>query len=95
MIECPLTKKEREAAKLHLTDLNVVKDNNNRKSDLLQFYAKVETFCSKTRSAYKLMNPHTSHCYIDTTYAKQLGLPFRHTGHMSIITAGMKHLPED
>jgi len=92
---CPLTKKEREVAKLHLTDLNVVKDNDNRKSDLLRFYAKVETSRSKTRSAHTLMDPGASHCYIDTAYAKQLGLPFRHAGRMSIITAGTKHPPED
>ena len=81
MMKCSLTKKEREAAKLHLTDLNV-KDNNNRKSDLLWFYAKFETSCSKTHSAYTLIDPSASHCYIDTTYAKQLNLPFQYAGCM-------------
>jgi len=40
------------------------------------------------------MHLGTSHCYIDTAFAKQLGLPFRHAGHMSIVTAGTKHPPE-
>jgi len=41
------------------------------------------------------MDPRASHCYIDTTFVKQLRLHFRHVGHMSIITAGTKHPPED
>ena len=95
-MERPLTKKEREAAKLHLTDLNVVcKDIDNEKSDLLRFYAKIQTSRSKTRSAYTLMDPGASHCYINTSYAKRLGLPFRLAGRMSIITAGTKHPPEE
>jgi transposase InsO family protein len=67
----------------------------NDKSDLLRFYAKVQTSHSKTRSAYTLMDPGASHCYVDTSFARQLGLPFRHAGRMSIITAGTKHPPED
>ena len=96
-MERPPTKKEREATKLHLTDLNVVRKDidNEKKSDLLRFYAKVQTSRSKTRSAYALMDPGASHCYIDTSFAKQLGLPFRHAGRMSIITAGTKHPPEN
>ena len=41
------------------------------------------------------MDPGASHCYIDSNYARQLGLPFRRAGRMSIITAGTKHPPED
>ena len=37
------------------------------------------------------MDPGASHCYIDSNYARQLGLPLRHAGKMSIITAGTKH----
>jgi hypothetical protein len=96
-MERPPTRKEREATKLHLTNLNVVRKDidNKKKSDLLRFYIKVQTSRSKTRSAYTLMDPGASHCYIDTSYAKQLGLPFRHAGHMSIITVGTKHPPEN
>jgi len=78
-----------------LTNLNVIRKDIIDKSDLLCFYAKVQTSQSKTRSAYTLMDPGASHCYIDTAFAKQLGLPFRHAGRMSIITAGTKHPPED
>jgi len=87
--------REREGARLYLTNLNVIRKDIIDKSDLLRFYAKVQTSHSKTRSAYTLMDPGASHCYIDTTFAKQLGLPFRHAGSMSIITAGTKHPPED
>ena len=38
-----------------------------------------------------LMDPGESHCYIYSTYAKQLGLPLRHAGCISVITAGTKH----
>jgi len=86
---------EREAARLYLTNLNVIRKDIIDKSDLLRFYAKVQTFHSKTRSAYTLMDPGASHCYIDTAFAKQLGLPFRHAGRLSIITAGTKHPPKD
>jgi len=41
------------------------------------------------------MDPGASHCYIDSNYTRQLGLPFRRAERMSIITAGMKHAPED
>jgi len=92
--EHPPTRK-REGARLYLTNLNVIRNDIIDKSDLLRFYAKVQTFHSKTRSAYTLMDPGASHCYIDTTFAKQLGLPFRHAGRMSIITAGTKHPPKD
>ena len=74
--------------RLYLTNLNVIQKDIIDKSDLLHFYAKVQTSHSKTRSAYTLMDPGVSHCYIDTAFAKQLGLPFRHAGRMSIITAG-------
>jgi len=37
------------------------------------------------------MDPGASHCYIDSTYVRQLGLPLRHAGRMSVITAGTKH----
>jgi len=87
--------KEREVARLYLTNLNVVQKDINDKSDLLHFYAKVQTSHSKSHSAYTLMDPGTSHCYIATVFAKQLGLPFRHAGRMSIVTAGTKHPPED
>jgi len=87
--------REREAARLYLTNLNVIRKNINDKSDLLRFYAKVQTSRSKTRSAYTLMDPGASHYYIDTTFAWQLGLPFRHAGRMTIVTAGTKHPPED
>jgi len=40
---------------------------------------------------HTLMDPGASHCYIDSTYAKQLGLPLHHAGRMSVITAGTKH----
>jgi len=78
-----------------LTNLNVIRKNINDKSDLLRFYAKVQTSRSKTRSAYTLMDPGASHSYIDTTFAWQLGVPFRHAGRMTIVTAGTKHPPED
>jgi len=87
--------REREAARLYLTNLNVIRKNINDTSDLLRFYAKVQTSRSKIRSAYTLMDPGASHCYIDTTFALQLGLPFRHAGLMTIATAGTKHPPED
>ena len=91
---CPPTK-EREAARLYLTNLNVIRKDIIDKSDLLCFYAKVQTSHSKTRSVYTLMDPGASHCYIDTAFAKQLGLPFQHAKRMSIITAGTKHPRED
>ena len=87
--------KEREAARLYLTNLNVIQKDIINKSDLLRFYAKVQTSHSKTRSAYTLMDPGASHCCINTAFAKHLGLHFGHAGHMSIITAGTKHPPED
>jgi len=87
--------REREGARLYLTNLNVIRKDIIDKSDLLRFYAKVQTSHSKTHAAYTLMDPGASHCYIDTAFAKQLGLPFRHAGRMSIITAGTKHPPED
>jgi len=89
-MERPSTK-EKEAATLYLTDLKGMKKNGDETSDLLCFYAKVKTSSSKTRSAYTLMDPGASHCYIDSTYAKQLGLPLRHAGRMLVITAGTKH----
>jgi len=89
-MECPSTK-EREAATLYLTDLNGMKKNGDENSDLLRFYAKVKTSRSKTRSAYTLMDPGASHCYIDSTYAKQLRLPLCHAGRMSVIMASTKH----
>jgi len=89
-MERPSTK-EREAATLYLTDLNGMKKNGDENSDLLCFYAKVKTFHSKTRSAYTLMDPGASHCYIDSTYTKQLGLPLCHAGCISVITAAIKH----
>ena len=94
MTERPATR-EREAARLYLTNLNVIRKNINDESHLLRFYAKVQTSRSKTHSAYTLMDPGASHCYIDTTFASQLGLPFRHAGRMRIVTAGTKHPPED
>jgi len=69
--------------------------NIERPTDLLRFNAKVQTSHSKTRSAYTLMDPGASHCYIDTNYAKNLGLPLRHAGRMTITTAGTKHPPMD
>jgi len=87
--------REREAARLYLTNLNVIRKNINDDSDLLRFYAKLQTSRSKTRSAYILMDPGASHCYIDTTFAQQLGLPFRHAGRMTIVTARTKHPDED
>jgi len=86
---------EREGARLYLTNLNVILNNIDDKSDLLRFFAKVQTSHSKTCSAYTLMDPGASHCYIDSAFARQLGLPLRHAGCMSIITAGTKHPPED
>jgi hypothetical protein len=77
--ERPSTK-EREAATLYLTDLNVVRKEGVSNSDLLRFYTKVKTFNSKTRLAYTLMDPSASHGYIDSNYANQLGLPLRHVG---------------
>ena len=94
MTERPPTK-EREAAKLYLTNLDVNQKVRNENSDLLRFIAKVQTSRSKTRSAYTLMDPGASHCYIDSAFAQQLGLPLRHAGRMSIITTGTKHPPED
>ena len=82
---------EREAATLYLTDLDEMKKNGDGNSDLLRFFAKVKTSHSKTRSAYTLMDPGASHCYIDSNYARQLGLPLRHAGKISIITAVTKH----
>ena len=92
MIERPPTQ-EREAATLYLTDLNATHNGNN-KSDLLRFYSRVQTSRSKTRSGYTLMDPGASHCYIDSKYARNLGLPVRPAGRMSVITAGTKHPPE-
>jgi len=87
--------REWEAARLYLTNLNVIRKNINDKSDLLRFYAKVQTSRSKTRSAYTLIDPGASHCYINTTFAWQLGLPFRYAGRMTIVTARNKHPPKD
>ena len=53
----PPPTKEREAARLYLTNLKVVQKDINDKSDLLRFYAKVQTCHSKTCSAYTLMDP--------------------------------------
>jgi len=58
---------------------------------VLRFYTKVKTSRSKTHSAYTFIDPGASHCYIDSTSAKQLGLPLRHAGCMSVIMAGTKH----
>jgi len=85
---------EREEARLYLTNLNVILNNIDDKSDLLRFFTKVQTSRSKTRSAYTLMDPGASHYYINSAFAIQLGLPLRHAGRMSIITAGTKHPPE-
>jgi len=68
--------REQEAARLYLTNLNVIRKNTNDESDLLRFYTKVQPSRSKTPSAYTLMDPGASHCYIDTTFARQLGLLF-------------------
>jgi len=92
--ERPATR-EREAARLYLTNLNVIRKNINDESHLLRFYTKVQTSRSKTHSAYTLMDPGASHCCINTTFARQLGLPFRHAGRMTIVKAGTKHPPED
>jgi len=86
---------EREAATLYLTDLSVIKKNTNDNSDLLCFYAKVQTSHSKTRSAYTLMDLGASHGYIDSKYARNLGLPLRQAGQMSVITAGTQHPTTD
>jgi len=91
VIERPSTR-EREAATLYLTDLDMRK-NIDSQTDLLRFNAKVQTSHSKTRSAYTLMDPGASHCYIDSKYAKNLGLPIRSAGRMSVTTAGIKHTP--
>jgi len=91
----PPAAKEREAARLYLTNFNVVQKDINDKSDLLRFYAKVQTCHSKTRPAYTLMDPGASHCYIDTVFAKQLVLPFQHAGCISIVTARTKHPPDN
>jgi transposase InsO family protein len=91
VIERPSTR-EREAATLYLTDLNMRK-NIDSQTDLLRFNAKVQTSHSKTHSAYTLMDPGASHCYIDSKFAKQLGLPLRPAGRMSVTTAGIKHPP--
>jgi len=85
---------EQEEARLYLTNLNVILNNIDDKSDLLRFFTKVQTSRSKTRSAYTLMDPGASHYYINSAFAIQLGLPLRHAGRMSIITAGTKHPPE-
>jgi hypothetical protein len=85
---------EREAAILSLTDLSVRK-NGAGNSDLLCFYVKVKTSHSKTHSAYTLIDPGASHCYIDSEYAKQLGLPLRRAGQMSVVTADTKHPTTD
>jgi len=86
---------ERKGARLYLTNLNVILNNIDDKSDLLRFFAKFQTSSSKTHSAYTLMDPGASYCYIDSAFARQLGLPLRHAGCMSFITAGTKHPPED
>jgi len=44
--------REWEGARLYLTNLNVIRKDIIGKSDLLRFYAKVQTSHSKTRSAY-------------------------------------------
>jgi hypothetical protein len=80
----------REAAILYLTDLTIRKTVASN-SDLLRFYAKVKTSHSKTHSAYTLMDPRASHCDIDSKYAKQLGLPLRRAGRMSVVTTATKH----
>ena len=67
--------KEREAARLYLTNLNVIQKDIIDKSDLLRFYSKVQTSLSKTHLAYTVMDPGASHCYINTAFAKLLGLP--------------------
>jgi len=53
------------------------------------------TSYSKTHPAYTLVDPGASHCYIDSTYSNQLGLPLRHAGRMTVTTAGTKHPPSD
>ena len=91
MIERPPTR-EREATTLYLTDLNRRK-NIDDQSDLLRFNAKVQTSHSKTRLAYILMDPGAFHCYVDSNYAKHLGLPIRRIGRMTVTTASTKHPP--
>ena len=41
------------------------------------------------------MDPGVSHCYIDSNFAKHLGLPIHHAGCMTVSTAGTKHPPTD
>jgi len=57
--------------------------------------AKVQTSHSKTHSAYTLMDPGVSHCYINSNYARNLDLPIRSAGRISVTTAGIKHPPTD
>jgi len=90
-MERPSTR-EREAATLYLTDLNMHK-NIDCQSNLLCFNAKVQTSHSKTHSAYTLMDPGASYCYIDSNYARNLGLPIQSAGQMSVTTAGIKYPP--
>jgi transposase InsO family protein len=88
---CVEVKAERNATTLYLSNL---KANNDTNSDLLRFFAKVQTSNHKTRSAYTLMDTAASSRYVDETYAKSLGLPFRYCGVMEIVTAGVKHPPQ-
>ena len=64
--------RERERARHYLTNLNVIRKDIIDKSDLLRFYAKVQTSHSKTCSAYTLMDPGASHCYIDTAFSSSV-----------------------
>jgi hypothetical protein len=90
---CGEVKAERNAIILYLSNLSVKADNDTN-SDLLRFFAKVQTSNHKTRSADTLMDNGASSRYVDETYAKSLGLPFRYCGVMEIITAGVKHPPQ-
>jgi hypothetical protein len=64
----------REAGTLYLTDLTIRKGGAGN-SDLLRFYAKVETSHSKTRSAHTLMDPGALH-FVISILNKQSNLAY-------------------
>jgi hypothetical protein len=84
--ERPSTKPPR-AAHLYLTKINAL-DSTDVNSDLLRFKGKVETVNGKTRSSYNLIDSGASHCYIDKTFARTLGLAPKLCGRMKVTTAG-------
>ena len=58
------------------------------KSELLRFSSAVSTTNGKIRSAYTLFDSGASHGFVDSNFARSLGLVLRSSGTMVVTTAG-------